>query len=60
MPEVMSANLMSASESLTTGFTSIATSVTDGIGNVAPIALGVMGVMLVWRVGTRFFKSVAK
>ena len=49
-----------ASEALTTGFTSIATSITSGIETVAPIALGVMGVMLVWRIGTRFFKSVAK
>lgn len=49
-----------ASEGLTQGFTSIASSVTDGIGSVAPIALGVMGVMLVWRTGAKFFKSVAK
>ena len=52
--------LTEATDALTTGFTSIATAVTDGIGKVAPIALGVMGVILVWRVGTRFFKSVAK
>lgn len=49
-----------ASEGLTQGFTAIASSVTDGIGSVAPIALGVMGVMLVWRTGAKFFKSVAK
>lgn len=55
-PEV----LRSASDSLTGGFSQIATSITDGIGSVAPIALGVMGVMLVWKVGVKFFKSVAK
>lgn len=49
-----------AASSLATGFQQIATSVTSGINEVAPIALTVMGVMLVWRVGTRFFKSVAK
>lgn len=52
--------LTEASNALTTGFTSVASSITDGISSVAPIALGVMGVMLVWRIGTRFFKSVAK
>lgn len=52
--------LSEASSSLATGFSSIASSVTDGISSVAPVALGVMGVMLVWRIGTRFFKSVAK
>lgn len=50
----------SAAESMTSGFTAIASSVTEGISTVAPIALGVMGALLVWRVGTRFFKSVAK
>lgn len=48
-----------ASDALVTGFTSIATSITSGIEGVAPIALGVMGVLLVWKIGTRFFKSVA-
>lgn len=57
MNEVM---LLEASDALSTGFTAIATAVTDGIGKVAPIALGVMGVILVWRIGSRFFKSVAK
>lgn len=47
-------------DSLTTGFTSIATNIADGIGGIAPIALGVMGALLVWRIGTKFFKSVAK
>lgn len=47
-------------DTLQTGFQSIATSVGEGIGTVAPIALGVMGTMLVWRIGTRFFKNVAK
>lgn len=47
-------------EAFSTGFTAIATQVTDGIATVAPIALGVMGALLVWRVGARFFKSVAK
>lgn len=52
--------LNEAASTLSTGFEAIATSVTTGIGEVAPIALTVMGVMLVWRIGTRFFKSVAK
>lgn len=52
--------LSEASSSLAGGFQAIATSVSSGVGEVAPIALSVMGVMLVWRIGTRFFKSVAK
>lgn len=51
---------IAASDAFTTGFQSIATQVTEGIATVAPIALGVMGALLVWRVGARFFKSVAK
>lgn len=50
----------SATEAMTSGFTSIASSVTEGISTVAPIALGVMGALLVWRIGSKFFKSVAK
>lgn len=49
-----------AVDGLTTGFQTIATSVTAGIGAIAPIALTVMGAILVWRVGAKFFKSVAK
>lgn len=52
--------LASATEGLTNGFTTIAQSVTGGITAVAPIALGVMGTMLIWRIGAKFFKSVAK
>lgn len=50
----------SATEAMTSAFTSIASSVTEGISTVAPIALGVMGALLVWRIGSKFFKSVAK
>lgn len=52
--------LTESASALSTGFSAIASSVTSGINDVAPIALTVMGAMLVWRVGTRFFKSVAK
>lgn len=58
MPDISS--LSEASSALSTGFKAIADSVIAGIGEVAPIALTVMGAMLVWRVGVRFFKSVAK
>lgn len=49
-----------ATSGLTSGFTAIATSVTAGIEAVAPVALSVMGAILVWRIGAKFFKSVAK
>lgn len=46
--------------SMVTAFTAIAGDVTSGIASVAPIAIGVMGVMLVWSIGTKFFKKTAK
>lgn len=52
--------LVRSSSALSSGFSAIADSVIAGIGEVAPVALGVMGVMLVWRIGAKFFKSVAK
>ena len=56
----MEVALLDATSSLSSGFQSIATSIIDGIGVIAPIGLTVMGVMLVWRVGIKFFKGVSK
>ena len=56
MPQVYSA----ASESIVTSLTGLSTQVTGAIGEIAPVAITVMGVFLIWRLGTRFFKSVAK
>lgn len=43
-----------------TALTTIATNITDTITAVAPVAIGIVGVFLVWKFGIRFFKSVAK
>ncbi len=43
-----------------TALQGIATEATGSLVVVAPIALGVMGMYLVWRYGVRFFKSISK
>ena len=43
-----------------TALSTIATNITNTITAVAPGAIGVVGVFLVWKCGIRFFKSVAK
>ena len=43
-----------------TALTTIATNITNTISAVAPVAIGIVGVFLVWKFGIRFFKSVAK
>lgn len=32
----------------------------SGLATVAPYAIGIMGVFLVWRYGVKFFKSISK
>lgn len=56
MPQVYAG----ASDSIVTALTSVATQATEVIGAVAPVAITVMGLFLIWKVGIRFFKSVAK
>lgn len=46
--------------SIGSAFSSIATEITTGIAEVAPYALGVMAAILIWKVGTRFFKNMAR
>lgn len=43
---------------LTTSFTSVATSITGVIGDVLPIALPVVGAMIVVRKGISIFKGI--
>lgn len=56
MPQVYSA----ASASITESLSGLATQVTGAIGEIAPTAITVMGVFLIWRLGVKFFKGVAK
>ena len=46
--------------SMTTALTAVKTDAMSAIGAVAPIAIGIAGAFLVWRLGMRFFKSISK
>ena len=50
----------SATSSITESLSGLATQVTSAIGEIAPIAVSIMGVFLIWRLGTKFFKGFAK
>ena len=56
--------LLNSVDSLVTDVTSTlqgtANQITQVLGAIAPIALGIVGVFLVWRYGIRFFKSLSK
>lgn len=49
-----------ATDSITGSLTSLAGQVTSAIGEIAPIAVSIMGVFLIWKLGTKFFKGFAK
>jgi hypothetical protein len=46
--------------SLTTAVTSVKVDALDVLAAVAPLAIAVMGAFLVWKLGVRFFKGLAK
>ena len=48
------------SGAIVSGLTGVADSMQGVIGDVAPVAIGVMGAYLVVRGGIKFFKGVAK
>lgn len=53
--------LLAASEvvtALTTAMTGIGADVQAGIGGVLPVAMGILGTVLVVRIGIKVFKSV--
>lgn len=49
-----------ATDAITTALQSVATEATGVLASVAPIAITVMGAFLVWKLGIRFFKGLAK
>lgn len=49
-----------ASGAITAALTSVANEATTVLSSVAPIAITIMGAFLVWKLGIRFFKSLAK
>lgn len=48
------------SSSVVSSLTSIAGDITSTINAIAPIALGIVGIFLAWKYGTKFFKSISK
>lgn len=44
---------------VTTAMTTVASNVTSIAGDVAPLAAGVFGILIAWRIGKRIFSSVA-
>ena len=52
--------LLSANTAITEALTQVATQATGVLNSVAPAAIGVTGMFLVWKLGIRFFKSIAK
>ncbi len=47
-------------EAVTTALQTVADDITGVLTGVAPIAIGIAGVFLVWRYGLRFFKAISK
>jgi len=45
---------------LSTALNGIKTDVSSVIATVAPIAVGIMGIFLVWKYGLRFFKTISR
>lgn len=48
------------SSEIVSSLTGVASSMQDVLGDIAPVAVGVMGAYLVVRAGIRFFKGVAR
>lgn len=60
MNEVSTMALTRAGEGVGTALTTIAGDITSTIAEVAPIAVGIVGVFLIWKFGMKFFKSLSK
>jgi len=45
---------------VTDALQTVANDITGVLSAIAPIALGIVGVFLVWRYGMRFFKALSK
>lgn len=50
----------SVADSVTNSLQTIAGDAVSVLGAVAPVALSVAGAFLVWKLGMKFFKSIAK
>lgn len=50
---------MNEPSAIVTALTTIASNATSIIESVVPIAIGIMGIFLVWKLGIKMFKSIA-
>lgn len=55
----LQAQTLVASEGVSSALTTIAGDITSTIGAVAPVAVGIVGVFMVWKFGMKFFKGLA-
>lgn len=51
---------MDIATSVTTALEAVAADITDVLGAIAPVAIGIVGVFLAWRYGMKFFKALSK
>lgn len=58
--ETLALQTASASSGVAGALTTIAGDITTTVGQIAPIAVGVVGVFLVWKFGMKFFKGLSK
>lgn len=56
----MELTLLEGASAMSSAFQGIATQITSGLTEVAPIAIGIVGAFLVWKYGIKFFKGLAK
>lgn len=49
-----------ANTGVITALTQIAGDITATVAGVAPVAIGIVGVFMVWKFGMKFFKGLSK
>ncbi|MEG1810318.1 MAG: hypothetical protein RR232_01040 [Clostridia bacterium] len=48
-----------STQAMTTAFTTIKSDLMSAVGVIAPIAIGIFGVFLLWKYGKKIFKTIA-
>lgn len=59
VPVLAFAESSTPAATMTTAFTTVQSDFNSTVTAIAPIAVGIVGVFLVWKLGVRFFKSIA-
>lgn len=60
VPAVAFAEDGGMSASMQTAFGQVKTDFSSAVGVIAPIALGIAGIFIAWKLGFKFFKSLTK